>query len=89
MPTTDLRFYKPDRADLKVRGRIIQLQGVDKLLMYSRIESGIYQAIETDTSNSNGALYNNIWQLIWSLADKPTQAQLDLYKGLFSKRQIV
>lgn len=79
----ELRFYEPENADLKVRGRIIQVQGVTKLLMYTKIRSGIYQSLETDTANSNGALYNNIWELAWALALKPMQQELDSYKLLF------
>ena len=79
----ELRFYNPDAADLRVRGRIIQVTGVDKLLMYTKISSGIYRAIETDTANSNGALYNNIWELVWSLAHIPTNEQNQSYINMF------
>jgi len=82
MPNTELRFYNPDRADLKVRGRIIEIQGVPKLLMYNKIQSRVYRALETDTANSNGALYNNIWNLVWDLAIQPKQSELDSYKEL-------
>jgi hypothetical protein len=81
----ELRFYKPDKADLRVRGRLIKVNGVDKLLMYTKVRPGFYQAIETDTANSNGALYNNIWELVWSMAEVPTPAQCEqfikMYKG--------
>lgn len=83
MPGTELKFYFPDNADLRVRGRIIQVTGVNKLLMYTKIKSGVYQAIETDTGNSNGALYNNIWELAWSLATKPSFQEIDSYISLF------
>lgn len=86
MPETELRFYNPKEADLKVRGRMIKVQGSDKLLMYTRVKSKHYQALETDTGNSGGALYNNIWNLVWSLAVKPTPPQLQDYKNLFSNR---
>lgn len=82
MPNTELRFYNPDRADLKVRGRIIEIQGVSKLLMYNKIESRLYRALETDTANSSGVLYSNIWNLVWELAIQPEQSELDSYKGL-------
>jgi len=68
LPVTEFRFYKPQHADLLIRGRLKKLQGVDKLLIYNKLGAGRYQLILTDTSNSNGALYNNIWNLIWSLA---------------------
>jgi uncharacterized membrane protein YeaQ/YmgE (transglycosylase-associated protein family) len=34
---SELRFYNPESADLKVRGRIIRVNGVSKLLMYTKI----------------------------------------------------
>jgi len=83
MPQTELRFYEPQKADLKVRGRIIKINGSIKLLMYNRIESKVYQALETDTANSNGALYSNIWELIWSLAIVPTAEQRQEYRNLY------
>jgi hypothetical protein len=84
LPYVELRFYEPENADLKVRGRIIQVQGVTKLLMYTKIKSGIYQSLETDTANSNGALYNNIWELAWNLAQRPAQNDLESYEFLFT-----
>jgi len=84
LPYAELRFYEPEGADLRVRGRIIQVQGVTKLLMYTKIRSGIYQSLETDTANSNGALYNNIWELAWSLAQRPSQNDIESYKSLFT-----
>lgn len=84
MPYVELRFYEPETADLKVRGRIIQVQGVTKLLMYTKIKSGIYQSLETDTANSNGALYNNIWELAWALAQRPAKADLDSYIAIYT-----
>ena len=81
----ELKFYKPEDADLQIRGRLKTVSGVEKLLIYSKKESGKYQAIETDTANSNGALYSNIWNLVWSLAKDPTQQEikeyLKTYKG--------
>jgi len=78
-----LKFYNPDKADLHIRGRMKTLQGVEKLLIYLKIESGKYQTIETDTANSNGALYNNIWKLIWSLANDLSTQQIDEYLAIF------
>lgn len=83
MPNSELRFYNPKEADLRVRGRIIKVNGVNKLLVYIKIQSGIYQAVETDTGNSSGALYNNIWELAWSLATKPSDDQLESFRKLF------
>jgi hypothetical protein len=81
----ELRFYEPQTADLRVRGRLIKVNGVDKLLMYTKDKPGFYKALETDTANSNGALYNNIWELVWSLAVQPTlqerQSYIDIYTG--------
>jgi hypothetical protein len=84
IPYVELRFYEPETADLKVRGRIIQVQGVTKLLMYTKIKSGIYQSLETDTANSNGVLYNNIWELAWGLAQRPIQSDLDSYIDVYN-----
>lgn len=84
MPNTELRFYNPDRADLKVRGRIIETQEGPRLLMYTKVKSRVYRALETDIANSNGVLYNNIWNLVWELAHKPDQSELDSYKLLVS-----
>jgi len=78
----ELKFYNPDIADLRVRGRIIQVDGVNKLLIYKKLKSKTYRAIETNTADSDGALYNNIWQLVWSLADSPTPDEVALYKSL-------
>ncbi len=61
------------------------ISGVEKLLIYSKIKSGKYLAIETDTANSNGALYNNIWKLIWSLATRLSSQQKTEYKDLYMK----
>ncbi len=63
IPHTSLGFYNPELADLRVRGRLIRVNGSTKLLMYTKDKPGYYKAIETDTGNSNGALYNNIWEL--------------------------
>lgn len=82
MPYTELRFYHPEIADLRVRGRIIKITAVDKLLIYTKIKSGTYQAIETDTANSTGARYIGIWNLVWSLAAKPSQSQIEEFKSL-------
>jgi len=84
MNCVELKFYNPDEADLMIRGRMKTLNGVEKLMIYSKIESGKYQTIETDTANSNGALYNNIWKLVWSLANKISDQQKQEYTKLFS-----
>jgi hypothetical protein len=81
----ELRYYQPEKADLRVRGRIIEVNGVNKLLMYTKNKPGSYQAIETDTANSSGALYGNIWDLIWSLAIIPMPEQIKSYKDLLQK----
>jgi hypothetical protein len=79
----ELRFYNPKEADLRVRGRIIRMNGSTKLLMYNKERSKVYKAIETDTSDSNGALYNNIWDLVWGLAAKPTPEEMTAFVNLF------
>jgi hypothetical protein len=83
MPETELRFYRPEKADLKVRGRIIKVNGVNKLLMYTKVKSGVYQTLATDTANTSGALYNNIWELAWSMAIQPDPAQNQSYINAF------
>jgi hypothetical protein len=80
----ELRFYNPDTADLRIRGRMKETQGVVKLLIYSKVtNTSKYQTIETDTANSDGALYKNIWNLIWSLANKIDTSQQTEYIRLF------
>lgn len=81
----ELKFYNPDDADLRIRGRMKKVQGVEKLMIYTKLESGKYQAIETDTANSNGALYNNIWKLVWSLAIVLSPQQQHDYEELYRK----
>jgi hypothetical protein len=85
MPNTEFRFYNPAEADLKVRGRIIEVQGVTKLLMYNKIRSKTYKTIETDRANEKGELYHNIWGLVWSLANIPTEENLKSYRNLYQK----
>ncbi len=77
---TELGFYNPKNADLNIRGRITTRQGVPKMLIYSKLETNQYKAIETDTANSNGALYSNIWGLAWSLATKMTPEEVQRLK---------
>ncbi len=85
LTNVELRYYQPTRADLKVRGRIITVNGVEKLLMYNKTDTtGYYQAIETDTANSNGALYINIWGLVWQLATRPSATEVDSFKKLYN-----
>ncbi|MBP8192046.1 MAG: hypothetical protein KAX69_00475 [Chitinophagales bacterium] len=83
MPNTEIKFYDPEKADLRVRGRIIEVNGVSKLLMYTKNKPGSYETLETDTANSSGALYDNIWALIWSMAKKPSPEQLEQYINTF------
>ena len=82
-PSYEVRFYHPENADLGVRGRIIYVHGAPKLLMYTKVRSGEYQALETNMANTDGALYTNIWKLAWSLAYKPTAEQINNFKELF------
>lgn len=84
IPNVELGFYNPDKADLRVRGRILKVNGVNKILMFSKIESKKYKALQTDTANAHGALYNNIWDLIWSMATRPSAQDVIQFKELFS-----
>jgi hypothetical protein len=87
IPNVELRFYKPpEEADLKIRGRMIKVQNVVRLLIYTKIKAGVYQAIESDTANSNGALYQNLWKLIWAMARIPSEDEVALYKKCFLGR---
>lgn len=83
LPQVQLRYYNPPKADLNLRGRLKTLNNVTHLLMYNKIQSGIYEAVMTDTANNSGALYNHIWSLIWDLAEQPTQEETDEYESLF------
>lgn len=85
MQGVKMRYYQPNEANLSLRGRITRYQGGDRLLMYFKISKQTYQAIETDTANSNGALYKNIWNLIWDLAKVPDQAELQQFMDLAKK----
>ncbi len=82
-PQVKLKYYKPPKADLKIRGRLKTLNNVTHLLIYNKVQSGIYEALETDTANSNGAMYNHLWDLIWESAEEATQDELNEYSNLF------
>ncbi|MCB0518180.1 MAG: hypothetical protein H6577_06410 [Lewinellaceae bacterium] len=84
-PRAELRYYKPSHADLKVRGRIKTLNNVPMLLIYNKILPGQYQAIELNTAETEGAHYSGLWNLIWELADTPTQEQLSEYREIYQK----
>jgi len=82
-PQVQIKYYKPLKADLKIRGRLKTLNNVTHLLIYNKIQSGIYEALETDTANANGAMYNHLWDLIWESAEDATQEELQEYGKLF------
>lgn len=82
-PTTKLKYYRPPMADLKVRGRIKTLNNVTRLLIYSKIVPGKYEALELNTADTDGALYTNLWDLIWELAEAPTEMQLNEYRKFY------
>ncbi|MEQ9297809.1 MAG: hypothetical protein RIF33_04560 [Cyclobacteriaceae bacterium] len=82
----ELKFYNPEQADLRVRGRILKQNGSDRLLMFTKIASKRYKALETDTADSTGALYGNLWDLIWSLANTPKDEKIEEYRSLFSRK---
>lgn len=79
----ELRYYHPPQADLNVRGRMKTLNNVTYLLIYNKIRSELYEALELDTANANGALYNHIWNLIWQLAEPVSKDDLDQYVELY------
>ncbi|MCC6463046.1 MAG: hypothetical protein IT260_21430 [Saprospiraceae bacterium] len=79
-PTVQLRYYKPLSADLKIRGRIKTLNNVTRLLIYSKVSKGVYEALELNTADTTGAHYSHLWNLIWELAEIPSPEELDTYK---------
>jgi len=83
LPQVELKYYRPPHADLMIRGRMKTLNNVPNLLIYNKVSSGVYEAIETNMGNSDGALYNHIWGLIWNLAEEPSGDQINEYKQLF------
>lgn len=83
LPQVQIKYYKPLKADLKIRGRLKTLNNVTHLLIYNKVQSGIYEALETDTANSSGAMYNHLWDLIWESADGATENELQEYSNLF------
>lgn len=83
MPKVNFRYYQPSSADLLIRGRLKTFNNVTQMLIYNKVDSGIYEALVTDTANSNGAMYNALWTLIWDLAEVPQQTDLNNYMELF------
>lgn len=84
-PQVKIKYYKPPKADLKIRGRLKTLNNVTHLLIYNKVQSGIYEALETDTANSSGAMYNHLWDLIWNSAEDATKDELQEYSDLFRR----
>lgn len=80
-----LKYYEPSSADLKVRGRIKTLNNVIMLLIYRKVDSGIYEAIPLDTAETDGAHYSHLWSLIWGLSQKPTEEELAEYKEIYQR----
>lgn len=83
LPQATLKYYNPPQADLRIRGRLKTLNNVSHLLIYKKVQSGIYEALVTDTANSDGAMYNHLWNLIWELAQDPSPEELSEYKDLY------
>lgn len=83
LPAIQLRYYKPVEADLKVRGRIKTLNNVTRLLIYTKVSPGRYEALELNTAENDGALYTHLWNLIWELAESPTEDQLKEYRRFY------
>lgn len=83
MNSTELRFYKPPKADLKIRGRIITVQNVSRLLVYEKKGHRLYKPIQTDGGDSSGALYNAIWDLAWDLATPTSNEVVEALKKDF------
>jgi hypothetical protein len=83
LKNVELRFYKPEEADLQIRGRIKKVNGVEKLLMYTKIRDEKYQALETDTANIGGALYSKIWNLVWNTASTMREDEIEKLKTAY------
>lgn len=81
----ELRFYLPENADLKIRGRLKTEHGCDRLLIYYRRKQNIYQLIEMNTANIKGALYCNLWNLIWSLAKQLSNEEIENFISLLKR----
>jgi len=77
LKNVELKFYDPKQADLRIRGRLQKVDGVEKLLIYSKIKKDTYQAMKTDTANIGGALYSNIWNLAWLIAETINKTEID------------
>jgi hypothetical protein len=82
-PVVELRYYDPGQADLNVRGRIKTLNGVTRLLIYNKVSPRVYQALELDTADRNGAHFTRLWDLVWTVAHRPTGGQLHEYRQLY------
>jgi hypothetical protein len=78
----ELRYYRPSAADLNVRGRIKTLGNVPRLLIYNKVSAGVYEALELDTAATQGVLYTHLWNLIWDLAEVPTDEDIIEYRRL-------
>lgn len=85
LTNVEFRYYNPPKADLKIRGRLKTLNNVTHLLMYNKIASGLYEALEIDTANSNGALYSHLWELVWETAEKPSEEELEGFRNLYRR----
>lgn len=83
LPQIRLRFYRPTTADLSIRGRIKTLNNVVNVLIYNKVQSGVYETIFTDMASSNGTMYNHLWGLIWDLAEEPSEQDLAEYLNLY------
>ncbi len=84
-PHVKMRYYKPSpQADLNVRGRIKTLNNVPRLLIYRKLADRLYEALELDTADSDGAHYTLLWNLVWEIADAPTENEMNEYKQLYN-----
>lgn len=80
-PVAHLRFYKPELADVKLRGRIKTLNGVTRLLIYNKVSGDRYEALELNTAENSGALYTRLWDLLWDTAHAPSEEEITEYKN--------
>ncbi len=65
LQAVELRYYNPEQADLNVRSRIKTLNNVTRLLIYNKVKPRVYEALELDTADLNGAHFSRLWNLVY------------------------
>lgn len=78
-----LKYYQPSQADLNIRGRLKTVNDVTHLLIYNKVKPKIYEALELDTADRHGALYDHTWKLIWRIAEAMHEEEINNYKSSY------